>query len=503
LADTTFAVDNPATGEHITDVDALDAEGVAALVERARRAQPGWEALGFDGRGALMRDVRKWIVDNRERVLRTLMEEGGKPRVDAQLELFYVVDALGFWAKKAAKYLADETARPHTPFLYGRKLIGRHRPYGVIGIIGPWNYPLVNNFGDAIPALMAGNTVVLKPAGLTPLSSLLMQEAMRAAGAPEDAFLVACGSGGTIGGALVENVDMLHFTGSTEVGKKLAVQAAERLLPITLELGGNDPMIVLADANLERAANAAVWGCMQNGGQTCISVERVYVEDRAYVPFLAKVVEKVQALRQGGASPGTADVGAVTSEDQFEILDDHVRDAVEKGAKVEAGGRRLEGRGAFFEPTVLSGVDHTMKVMTEETFGPILPVMRVGDVDEALRLANDSQYGLDASVFAGDAKRCEAVARRLESGAAIVNDVIANYFATEIPIGGIKESGMGARHGAIGIQKYCQRQSLVVTRFGLSREIYYFPYSKATARLMDITLVALFGRGSGRKRRRR
>jgi acyl-CoA reductase-like NAD-dependent aldehyde dehydrogenase len=501
-AEGTATVSNPATGEPIGDVATLGRDGVIDLVERARRAQPGWEALGFDGRADVLRDLRQWLVKNRTRVLETLVAESGKPWVDAQLELYYVADALGFWGKKAKKYLADERPRPHSPFLLGRRLINRYRPYGVVGVIGPWNYPLVNNFGDAIPALMAGNSVVLKPAGITPFSSLLIAEALDAVGAPEDVFLVANGSGGTVGAALVETVDMLHFTGSTEVGRKLAAQAAERLLPLTLELGGNDPMLVLEDANLERAANAAVWGSMQNGGQTCISIERVYVERGAYEPFVAKVVEKVAGLSQGpSVGAGGVDVGAVTSPDQVEILEDHVRDAVEKGAKVRAGGRVGEGPGSFFEPTVLTDVDHSMKVMREETFGPMLPIMRVDDVEEAIRLANDSNLGLDSSVFAGDPDRGESVARRLETGAAVVNDAIANYFATEVPIGGAKESGIGARHGATGIQKYCQRQNVVVTRFGLSRELYYFPYSKGTARLFDLTLVALFRRGSGRSRR--
>jgi acyl-CoA reductase-like NAD-dependent aldehyde dehydrogenase len=300
----------------------------------------------------------------------------------------------------------------------------------------------------------------------------------------------------------VEHADMLHFTGSTEVGKKLAVQAAERLLPLTLELGGNDPMIVLADANVDRAANAAVWGALQNGGQTCISVERVYVESGVHDEFVAKVVENVRGLRQGGGTgPGASDVAAVTSPDQVEILEEHVRDAVEKGAKVETGGKLRAGEGRFFEPTVLTNVDHSMKMMREETFGPTLPIMRVKDVDEAIELANDSNLGLDASVFSGDPARGEAVARRIESGAVVVNDAIANYFATEVPIGGAKESGVGARHGAVGIQKFCQRQNIVVTRFGMKKELYYFPYSRMTSKLLDLSLVALFGRGSRRRRK--
>ena len=496
----TIEVTNPATGATITHVPALDRAATIELVRRAKAAQPGWRALGFKERGRIMREMRAWIVRNRARVIETLSSETGKPYEDAQLELLYCVDALGFWAKRAEKWLADDRERPHSPLLLGRKVVSRYVPYGAVGVIGPWNYPLLNNFGDAIPALMAGNTVVLKPASITPLSSLLMAEGLREVGLPEDVFLVAVGRGGEVGGALVDSVDMLHFTGSTEVGRGLMEQGAKRLLPLTLELGGKDPMIVLADANLERAANAAVFGGLQNAGQTCISIERVYVEGGAYEPFVAKVVDKVRALRQGPpAGPAQVDIGAVTSPDQLETLEEHVRDAVEKGAKVEVGGRRRDtAAGTFFEPTVLTGVDHTMKVMTEETFGPIVPVMRVADEEEAIRLANDSEFGLDSSVFAGDPRRAERVAQRVQSGAAVVNDALVNYFAMEIPIGGMKQSGIGARHGRAGIQKYCQRQNMVVTRFGLDRELYYFPYSKLSSRLTDLMIRGLYGRGGKR-----
>ncbi|MFL5823135.1 MAG: aldehyde dehydrogenase family protein [Solirubrobacteraceae bacterium] len=496
----TVTVENPATGQPAGEVPSLSREETLELVRRARAAQPEWEALGFQGRGDLLRDMRKWLVDNRARVIRTLCDENGKTYEDAQLEILYCADALGFWAKKAPKWLADERERPHSPLLFGRKIINRYVPYGVVGVIGPWNYPLINNFGDAVPALAAGNTVVLKPASITPLSSMLMAEGMRAVGVPDGVFLVATGSGGTVGSALVGSVDMLHFTGSTEVGRSLMEEGAKRLLPVTLELGGKDPMVVLRDANVERAANAAVWGALQNAGQTCISVERVFVVSVAYEPFVAMVVEKVKRLRLGTAEgPGKVDLGALTSPEQVEVIQEHIRDAVEKGARIETGGQLRSGPGRFFEPTVLTNVDHTMKIMREETFGPTLPIMKVQDEDEAVRLANDSTMGLDSSVFGGDTANAERVARRIQSGGSVVNDALTNYLAMEIPIGGVKESGVGARHGKYGIQKYCQRQNLVVTRFGLNREIYYFPYSKGAAKLTDLLISRLFGRGSRRR----
>jgi acyl-CoA reductase-like NAD-dependent aldehyde dehydrogenase len=498
----TFTVENPATGQTIATVPDMDAAQVKTLVERARAAQPAWEALGFDGRAEVMYEMRRWVVENRERVMRTIEEENGKPADEALVtEVLYVCDTLGFWAKKGPKYLADERVRTHSPFLIGKKVITRYKPYGVVGVIGPWNYPLVNNFGDAIPALVAGNSVVLKPSHVTPLTSMLMQEGFRAAGGPEDAFLVATGSGGT-GTELVKNADMIMFTGSTEVGKKILAQAAERLTPVSLELGGKDPMIVLRDADVERAANMAVQWAMSNSGQICISVERVYVEEPVYDEFVDKVVSKVKALRQGAPGElGAVDVGAMTYPSQLDVVDAHVKDAVEKGARVLTGGKRGEGPGLFYEPTVIVDVDHSMECMTEETFGPTLPIMKVRDEDEAVRLANDSRYGLDSSVFTRDIEKGERVARQLEAGATCVNDALMNYFAQEAPFAGAKESGRGARHGTAGIRKYCRTQTILVTRFGPSKEPTMFPNSAKKTKLFERAVVMMYGRKRRRSRR--
>ena len=496
----TIAVDNPATGATIGHIPNLDRDGVGEFVARARAIQPSWEALGYDGRGAIMLEMRAWLSRNRERLIETVCEENGKTWEDAQLgELLYTLDALGFWAKKASKYLADVKARPHSPFLFGNRLVERYRPFGVVGVIGPWNYPLVNNFGDAIPALMAGNTVVLKPSSLTPLTSLLIAEGLRASGLPEDVFLVATGSGDT-GSALVDFADFLHFTGSTAIGKKVMARAAETLTPVTLELGGKDPMIVCADADVERAANCALFYSMQNGGQTCISVERVYVEESIYEEFVDKVVIKARELRQGvPRGPGSVEVGAVTQPEQAELIERHVRDAVDKGAKVLVGGARNDADGGvFFQPTVLRDVDHSMEIMTEETFGPTLPIMRVRDADEAISLANDSRYGLDSSVFTRDLEKGERLARRVQAGATCVNDGLVNYFALEVPFGGMKESGMGVRHGPKGIQKYCQTQQIMITRFAPKKEIHFFPYRKLVTKGLGRALGLLYGRRGGR-----
>jgi len=494
-----FEVENPATGEAIAHVPELDAAAVAALVDRARAAQPGWAALGFERRGELMRELRRWIVLNRKRVVDTLVAEGGRPPDEVlQTDIWYACDAIGFWSKHAREYLADERIRSSSPFMLGKRIVVRHRPVGVVGVIGPWNYPLVNSFGDAIPALMAGNSVVLKPSEVTPLANVLIGEGVEECGFPADVFLVATGRGET-GSALVDNADMIMFTGSTRTGKKIMAQAAERLIPVSLELGGKDPFIVLSDADVERAANVAVQWSMSNSGQICQAVERVYVEEPVHDEFVSKVVEKVGALRQGAASEaGGVDIGAITFPPQIEVVERHVKDAVDKGASVRVGGKRRPGPGRFYEPTVLTGVDHSMEVMTDETFGPVLPIMRVRDADEAVRLANDSRYGLNSAVFTKDLGKGESVARRLDAGNACVNDALINYFAFEAPFGGTGESGLGARHGAQGIRKYCSTQTILVTRFGPKREPTMYPNRAWKSKLFERLMVLMWGR---RKRR--
>jgi acyl-CoA reductase-like NAD-dependent aldehyde dehydrogenase len=491
-----FAVENPATGETIRTVPIASAEDVRAMAERGRAAQPAWESLGFEGRGRVLRRAQKWLLDNQDRVIATIVAETGKTYEDAQLaEIGYAANAFGFWAKRAPSYLADEKVRTSNPFVLGRKLVIRYAPLGLVGVIGPWNYPLSNSLGDCIPALAAGNAVILKPSEVTPLTSLLMAEGLRASGVPEGVFQVATGLGET-GAALVDEVDMIMFTGSTATGKKVMERAARTLTPVSLELGGKDPMIVLADADVERAANSAVYYSMQNGGQTCISVERVYVESQIYDDFVRRVTDKVKALRQGTPDgPGSVDVGAVTFPKQLDIIGSHVEGARAAGATVLTGGHATTGRGRFFQPTVLVDVDHTMQCMTDETFGPTLPIMRVEDAEEALRLANDSPYGLAASVWTKDLARGEALARRVEAGVVCVNDVQVHYLALELPMGGWKASGLGSRHGAGGIRKYTRQQSLLVTRLGPKRDVHMFPYRARTTGLLGRLVKLVYGRG--------
>ncbi|MCW2954276.1 MAG: Aldehyde dehydrogenase [Conexibacter sp.] len=493
---TGIPVENPATGKVIATVPTFGVDEVKQVVARARAAQPAWEALGFEERGRVLLRAQKWVTDHADRIIETIVSETGKTVEDAQLaEVMYAAGAFGFWAKQAPELLADEHVKSANLLVRGKRLVVRYRPVGVVGVIGPWNFPLTNSFGDCIPALAAGNAVVLKPSEVTPLTSLLMAGALRESGVPEDVFQVATGDGAT-GAALVDEVDFIMFTGSTRTGRKVAERAARTLTPFGLELGGKDPMIVLADADIERAANAAAYYSMNNGGQVCISIERVYVEAPVYDQFVTSVTEKIQGLRQGPSTgAGSVDVGAVTFPPQLEIIRAHVADAVGKGASVLTGGKVGGGPGRFFEPTVLVDVDHSMTCMTEETFGPTLPIMKVADAEEALTLANDSPYGLQASVWTKDVARGEELARRVEAGAVCINDAQVNYTVLELPMGGWKASGLGTRHGAGGIRKYTQQQALLTTRLAPKKDPHMFPYSARKTGVMGRLIKLLYGRG--------
>jgi betaine-aldehyde dehydrogenase len=476
-------VHNPATGALIKRIPVDSPEAVAATVARVRGNQPEWEAMGIEGRYHWLGKLRDWLLDNEERVLDTMQEETGKVRADASNEPGYLADLINFYGSRAASFIGEESVRPHTPLLAAKKLRIQYRPHPVVGIISPWNFPLILALGDAIPALQAGAAVVIKPSEFTPLGLAEVVDAWKHEIGGPDVFDCVHGVGET-GGALVDAVDFIQFTGSDRTGRKVMARAAETLTPVSLELGGKDPMIVLADADIDRAANAAAWGGMMNSGQICMSVERIYVEEPVYDQFLGKLTAEVGRLRQGADDASNPrDVGAMTSPNQTAIVEDHVDDAVSSGARALTGGKRVEGPGDYYEPTVLVDVDHSMKVMRDETFGPVVGVMKVRDAEEAIRLANDSPYGLSGSVF-GERDHAEQVARRVECGAINVNDVLVNYFAMDVPMGGWKQSGIGTRHGEPGIKKYCRSESLVITRFGGKREPTWYPYTKTRRRLL-------------------
>jgi acyl-CoA reductase-like NAD-dependent aldehyde dehydrogenase len=402
----------------------------------------------------------------------TIVGESGKPRYEAELfEVFYTCELTRYYTGRAGRRALRDDLRH--PFIFAHKRARVvHHPRGVVGVIGPWNWPLLNNFADCVAPLVCGNAVVLKPSEWTPLTSLRIEALWRELGLPEGVFQVVTGKGDA-GQALCREVDMIFFTGSQKVGRQIARDAGERLIPVVLELGGKSPMLVLADADLPRAARAAVWSGFAHSGQVCVRTERVLVEEPVAERFVELCVAEIAKLRQGPSPPPrqqpgdptevAIDVGAITFAPQVDNAVAQIADAVAKGARVVTGGaaRTDLGAGRFFQPTLIVDATPDMAVMREETFGPVLPIMRVPDAETALRIANDSPLGLSGSVWSRDQARAGALARRLESGSVCVNDVLVNYFCVEAPLGGVKGSGIGLRHGPEGLRQFCRLETVI------------------------------------------
>ncbi|HYX41211.1 MAG TPA: aldehyde dehydrogenase family protein, partial [Pyrinomonadaceae bacterium] len=368
--------------------------------------------------------------------------------------------------------------------LMGRTSRILYQPLGVVGIISPWNFPWAIPLGEVVMALMAGNAVVLKPSELTPLTGLKIGDVFKRAGLADGLLQVVTGDG-TTGAALVESgIDKIMFTGSVATGKRVAQSAARTLTPVVLELGGKDPMIVCDDANVETAASAAVWGAFSNSGQACASVERCYVHESIAPQFIESVVEKTRALRQNVGTNVETEIGAMSSERQLAVVEEHVSEAVARGAHVLTGGQRAESlSGSFYQPTVITGVDHTMTIMCDETFGPVLPVMTFKTEDEAIKLANDSPFGLTASVWTRDSQRGKRIAEQLEAGTVMVNEVLYTHGIAQTPWGGMKQSGLGRTHGRLGLPELVAPKHVHVNRISRLHDMWWFNYSPRAGRL--------------------
>ena len=487
---------NPATGEILRELECGGPVEIEAAVARALAAQPDWFERGLRQRIAVLRNFQAKLYAKKSEIAAAITREVGKPLVEALVtEVLVVLDAARFLIDNAWALLRDEPV-PHGNLVTKLKSGWLVRePHGVIAIISPWNYPFSIPATETLAALVAGNAVVLKPSELTPLIALELASLLHAAGVPENVFQVVVGEGAAGAALLRAPIDKLVFTGSVATGKRIAAAAAERLLPVVLELGGKDPMLVLDDADVDVASSAAVWGAFVNAGQACLSVERCYVHRSLYEPFAQACADKTKQLRVGNGMDPHTDVGPMIQERQVRIVESHVEDAKARGARVLAGGTRLPQLGInFYAPTVLADVTQDMRIMREETFGPVLPVMACADDDEAVRLANDSEYGLAASVWTRDRKRGERLARRIHAGTVMVNDVISCFGISEAPHGGVKASGVGRTHGRFGLDEMVRVKYLDTDRVPGMKKVWWHGYGESFRRQMEGFLDMQFAR---------
>lgn len=476
---------NPSNGEELGRVPLMNATEVLAAVTAARQAQHAWAQLSFRARARHILRAREIVLAQVDDIAALISRETGKPPAEATaMEIVPTLDLMHYFAKTAEHLLKRRKIDIGQYELMGRSSYIVYKPLGVVGIISPWNFPWATPLDEVVMALLAGNAVVLKPSELTPLTALKIGDVFKQAGLPDGVLEIVTGDGST-GAALVEaGVNKVMFTGSVATGKCVAEAAAKHLTPVVLELGGKDAMIVLEDASLANAARAAVWGGFANAGQACASIERCYVHESVAKEFTQLVVDEVRKLKLGPPADDEVDLGAMTTERQLRIVENHLQDAVEQGAKIETGGHRVEnGGGWFHEPTVVTNVDHSMDLMREETFGPVLPIMTFKSDDEAVRLANDSVYGLTAAVFTSNIARGRRLAERIEAGTVMINEVIYTHAIAQTPWGGVKQSGYGRTHGRLGLLELVIPQHIHVNRVPWVPDVWWFRYTERASDL--------------------
>jgi len=490
----------PATGALLAELPVTSDEDVRRVVARARKAQRAWAVLPVLERAQRLMRLRDALADRTDELVETLARECGKPRHEALVhEVTTLLDLIAWSCKNAPEALAPQHLALH--LMKHRTSEVHFVPRGVVGVVSPWNFPLVIPMGSVVEALLAGNACVVKPSEVTPLIAIKAKEIYDSTGLPEDLFGLVLGFGAT-GQALIDSgIDYCVFTGAVETGRKVAAACGARLVPCTMELGGKAPLIACEDCDLERTARAVVFGGFANSGQVCISVERVYAHDRVYDALVERVRALVGELRQGDPSRDYVDIGAITFPKQIEVAQAHIEDARRKGARVVCGGHKVDGRGQFFEPTVLADCNHTMTAMKQEIFGPVVPMMRVGSDDEAISLSNDSHLGLNAYVFSKSRDRARRIGERIEAGNVVVNDVLSNYATVEAPFGGIKQSGFGRVHGADGLRDMCNRKHVSYDRVPApARDPLWFPYTARSFHWLKRGVRLVFGGGALGKR---
>jgi acyl-CoA reductase-like NAD-dependent aldehyde dehydrogenase len=485
---------DPSTNEVMVRFAATRPAEVAAMLETACKAQVEWAARPIRERCERLRQLRDVIFQRRQEIAEVISRESGKPRVEAIFaEILLALDTIDFFAKRARRWLEPERVPHHNPAMKTKRGWLQFEPWGVLGVISPWNYPFSIPMSQVAPALVAGNAILLKPSELTPGTGALVGELATQAGFPEGLLQILQGRS-DVGAALVEaGPDKVFFTGSVATGKRIAEACARKLIPSVLELGGKDAMIVLADADLDVASSAAVWGGFTNCGQACLSVERIYVEQGIAERFTELCAEKAKRLKIGPASDPDAEIGPMISARQLEKVEEQLCEAVQKGARIVTGGRRREDLGKnFFEPSVVTNVDHSMALMREETFGPVLAIKPVGSADEAVALANDSVFGLSASVWTSDAGRGRAIAGRIHAGSVMVNDVASYYGVCEAPHGGRGASGWGRTHSRLGLREMVQVKYVDVDRLPRTPKAWWYGYSEELAVAADRFVELLF-----------
>ena len=486
---------NPATGETLGYFAKTLPAHLPYILSLSRAVQANWAKLPVTERSARLKVLRERMMSSRDALADAVVRESGKPRVEALFaDVFVALDTADFFSRNAERFLRAESVPHHNLAAKAKSGTLTHEPLGVIGIITSWNYPLAIPLGQIIPAVVAGNAVVCKASDLTPQCGALIHKLFIDAGFPKDLVTIVQG-GGEVGQALIEaSPDKVIFTGSVATGRRVAEACAKSLIPTVLELGGKDAMIVLADAEVDIAASAAVWGSYTNCGQVCLSVERLFVEQSVSEAFAARCVEKTKKLRLGPGSDPDTDVGPLIRPQYVQRMSGLIQDAVSRGAKVLCGGHSRPDLGAnFFEPTVITNVDSTMRLFQEETFGPILAIQTVPDADEAVACANDSPFALAASVWTRDPGRGEAIAKRLRAGAVMVNDTISYFAIAEAPHGGCGASGWGRTHGQAGLLELVQTKYIDVDRLPRREKPWWYRYSADLERAADAFLQFEYG----------
>jgi succinate-semialdehyde dehydrogenase/glutarate-semialdehyde dehydrogenase len=486
---------NPASGEVVGHFEKTSVGRLPEIISRAGAAQNAWAKLSIRERCAKLRVLRERMMASRDELADAVVRESGKPRVEALFaDIFVALDTAEYFSRNAERLLKTESVPHHS--IAAKAKSGRllYEPLGVIGIISSWNYPLAIPLSQIIPAIVAGNAVVCKTSDFTPQCGALIEKLFADAGFPRDLVSVVQG-GGEVGQALIDAApDKILFTGSVATGRRVAEACAKKLIPSVLELGGKDAMIVLTGADLDVASSAAVWGSYTNCGQVCLSVERLFVEQSIAEKFIALCVEKTKKLRLGPGSDPSSDVGPLIRPHHVQRMKDLIHDAVSRGAKVLCGGGARPDLGPnFFEPTVVSGVDTSMKLFQEETFGPILAIQTVRNAEEAVARANDSPFALAASVWTGDAARGEAIAKRLRAGAVMVNDAISYFAIAEAPHGGCGASGWGRTHGKAGLLEMVRTKYIDSDRLAHREKPWWYRYGTELERAADAFLQFEFG----------